>query len=107
MSCAQARPATRCYDRQYLRVICMMPLLVLTADDPTTEARKEIIAAYQRGLDALQRGDADGAMQIDTDDGVSITAGQKPRKREELERFLRRNIASALFPHGRVAARRT
>lgn len=77
-----------------------MPLLLLAADDPAAEARKDIIAAYQRSLDALQRGDADGAMQIDTDDWVSITVGQKPRTRQELEPFIRRDIASMKPPPG-------
>ena len=67
---------------------------------PADEARKAIVAAYQRSLDALQRGDADAAMQIDTNDWVSITAGQKPRTREEMEPFIRRDIASMKPPPG-------
>src|SRR5215813_3700667 len=81
-----------------LRILFLMPLLVLAADDPAQEARKDIIAAYQRSLNALQRGDADGAMQIDTDDWVSITVGQKPRTRQELEPFIRRDIESLRPP---------
>jgi hypothetical protein len=64
------------------------------------EARSAIVAAYQRSLDALQRGDAEGAMQMDTDDWVSITVGQQPRTRQELEPFIRRDIASLKPPPG-------
>lgn len=64
------------------------------------EARSAIVAAYQRSLNALQRGDAEGAMQIDTDDWVSITVGQKPRTRQELEPFIRRDIAGMKPPPG-------
>ena len=62
------------------------------------EARKDIVAAYQRSLDALQRGDADAVMQMDTNDWVSITVGQKPRTRQEMEPFIRRDIASMKPP---------
>jgi ketosteroid isomerase-like protein len=75
-------------------------LLLLAAADPVEDARIEIVAAYQRSLDALQRGDADGAMQIDTNDWISITVGQKPRTRQELEPFIRRDIASMKPPPG-------
>ena len=51
------------------------------------EVRTEIVSAYQRALDALQQGDADAAMKMDTDDWVSITVGQKPRTRQEMEPF--------------------
>jgi len=67
---------------------------------PANGARKVIVAAYRRSLDALQRGDADAAMQIDTTDWVSITVGQKPRSRQEMEPFIRRNIASMKPPPG-------
>lgn len=39
-------------------------------------------------------------MQIDTSDWVSITAGQKPRTRQEIEPFIRRDIASMKPPEG-------
>ena len=74
--------------------------LVLAAANPTDEARKEIVAAYQRSLDALARGDADGALQIDTADWVSIVLGQKPRTRQEMEPFIRRDIAGMKPPPG-------
>src|SRR5260370_21637252 len=83
-----------------LRILLWMPLLLPAAADPAQEARKDIVAAYQRSLDALQRGDADAAMQIDTDDWVSITAGQKPRTREEMDPFIRRDIAGMKPPPG-------
>lgn len=50
------------------------------------KVREQIVAAYQRSLDALQRGDADAAMAIDTDDWVSVTTGQKPRTRKKWSR---------------------
>jgi hypothetical protein len=62
------------------------------------EAKKEIVAAYQRSLDALRQVDADAALQIDTEDCVSITVGQKPRTRPEIEPFVRRDIASMKPP---------
>jgi hypothetical protein len=80
----------------------LLPLL-LAAADPSQEARKEIVAAYQRSLDALQRGDADAAMQIETADWISITVGQKPRTRQEMEPFIRRDIASMKPPPGWAA----
>lgn len=67
------------------------------------KVRTEIVAAYQRSLDALARGDADGATSIDTSDWVSITAGQAPRTRAELEPFIRRDIASMKPPAGWTA----
>jgi hypothetical protein len=86
-------------------VLWLAPILLVAADPPDParnareeDARKEIAAAYQRSLDALRRGDADGALQIDTQDWVSITAGQKPRTRQEMEPFLRRDIASMKPP---------
>ena len=82
------------------RRLCLLPVLLALAADPAEEARKEILAAYQRSLDALRRGDADTAMQIDTSDWVSITAGQRPRTRQELEPFIRRDIANMKPPPG-------
>ncbi len=83
----------------FLRILLFIPLLMPAADDRAAEqARKEIVAAYQGSLDALRHGDADGAMQMDTDDWVSITAGQSPRTRKELEPFIRRDIASMKPP---------
>ena len=88
--------------RMAKRLALLIPILLLAAD-PVDEARKQILAAYQRSLDALQRGDADAALDIDTSDWVSIVAGQKPRKREELEPFVRRDIASMKPPPGWAA----
>src|ERR1051326_8523568 len=78
-------------------ILLLMPLLP-AADDPAEQARKDIIAAYQQSLDALRRGDAEAAMQIDTNDWVSITVGQRPRTRQEMEPFIRRDIASMKPP---------
>src|SRR5581483_4487044 len=81
-------------------VVCALlsfaPLLF--AGDSDADVRNEIVADYQRSLDALSRGDADGAMAMDTADWVSIIAGQKPRTRQELEPFIRRDIAAMKPP---------
>jgi hypothetical protein len=82
-----------------LSIAFLMPLLMAAAAD-TVQTRKDIVEAYQRSMDALRRGDADGAMHMDTDDWVSITVGQKPRTRQELEPFVRRDIASMKPPPG-------
>lgn len=78
-------------------------MLLQGTSDPVEDARTENIDAYQQSLDALRRGDADGAMRIDTDNWVSITFGQKPRTRQELEPFVRRDIASMKPPDGWAA----
>ncbi len=75
-----------------------VPILPVHAGDPTEEARKDIVAAYQRSFEALQHGDADRAMQMDTEDWVSITVGQKPRTTQDLEPFIHRDIASLKPP---------
>jgi len=41
-----------------------------SAADPTQEARKDIIAAYQKTFDALRREDADAALQVDTESKI-------------------------------------
>jgi len=81
-----------------LAVLFSMSLFLLTAADPAEDVRKIIVAAYQQALDAMRRGDADAAMQIDTNDWISITAGQNPRTRQEMEPFIRRDIASMKPP---------
>ena len=83
-----------------LRIVIFAPCLLLAAGTPVEEVRREIVAAYQQSLDALRRGDADAAMQIDTDDWVSITVGQKPRTRQEMEPLIRRDIAGMKPPPG-------
>lgn len=85
-----------------LLAITALPISAQAPQSPTPAdaARQEIVAAYRRSLDALSRGDADAAMQIDTDDWVSITVGQKPRSRQEMEPFIRRDIASMKPPPG-------
>lgn len=86
------------------RIACLSVLLVtplaLPAADPIEEARKDIVASYQRALAALERGDADAAMEIDTADWVSVTVGQNPRTRQEMEPLIRRDIASLKPPPG-------
>lgn len=68
------------------------------------EVRNEIVAAYQWSLDALARGDADAALQMDTQDWVSVVVGQQPRTRQELEPLVRRDIAGMKPPRGWVAS---
>ena len=86
-----------------LAILIAIPC-ALPASDPVDPVRSEIIAAYQRSLDALARGDAEGALQIDTSDWISITVGQKPRTRQEIEPFIRRDIASMKPPPGWVVS---
>lgn len=86
--------------KAFLRMLLLTPVLLLGAADPVEEARNDIVAAYQRSLDALQRGDPDAALQMDTNDWVSVTVGQKPRTRQEMEPFIRRDIASMKPPPG-------
>lgn len=78
-------------------VLLLMPLL-LVAQDPSEQDLKQIIAAYQRTIDALNRGDADAALELDTADWVSITLDQKPVTRQEMEPLIRRDIASMKQP---------
>src|SRR6476646_1121599 len=59
--------------------------VVLTSAETVEEARTKILAAYGSSLDALHPGDPDGAMQIDTDDWVSLNGGQEPRSKRDLE----------------------
>jgi len=73
-------------------------VLLAAAADAGSQVRNEIVVAYQRSLDALRSGDADAALQIDTEDWVSIVVGQKPRTRQELEPLLRRDIAGMKPP---------
>jgi len=82
-----------------LSALFFLSCLLLSAD-LAEQARKDILAAYQQSLDALQRGDAEAALQTDTEDWVSITVGQKPRTRQEMEPFIRRDIASLKPPAG-------
>ncbi len=83
-------------------ILFLTPLLLLpglvAGSDPVVDARTEIVATYPRTLDASTRGDADAALQMDTNDWVSITLDQKPRTRREMEPFVRRDIASLKPP---------
>src|SRR5579864_7071321 len=82
------------------KVVLLIPCLLWAAPDPVEAVRNEIVAAYQRSLDALRRGDADTALSIDTRDWVSITVGQRPRTRAEMEPLIRRDIAGMKPPAG-------
>ena len=81
------------------RWLMLLPLTAgLRGADAAEAARREIVAAYQRSLEALRRGDAEGALAIDTGDWVSMVVGQAPRTRREMEPFVRRDIASLKPP---------
>src|SRR5579884_2263315 len=95
MQAATVRSWTTC-----LWALVVAAPIVLVAADPAEDARKSIVDAYQRALVALERGDAEAAMQMDTNDWVSVTVGQKPRTRQEMEPFIRRDIASIKPPPG-------
>jgi hypothetical protein len=57
----------------------------LQADAPDfASIRDRIVATYQASIDALSRGDAEAAMQIDTDDWTSVVVGQPPRTKQEM-----------------------
>lgn len=84
----------------HLRMLAFAPCLLLAAATSVEEVRNEIVAAYQQSLDALRRGDADAAMRMDTGDWVSVTVGQKPRTRQEMEPYIRRDIAGMKPPPG-------
>ncbi len=81
----------------------LLALLVFALADASQEVRNQIVAAYQQSLDALNRGDADGALQIDTEDWVSITPGQPQLRRPERDTYVRQNIASQKLPAGWAA----
>ena len=78
-------------------VLFFLPLVILS-QDAREQDRKQIVAAYQRTIDALNRGDADAAMELETQDWVSITPGQKPITRQEMEPLIRRDIANMKQP---------
>ncbi len=82
----------------YRLVLFGFAALTLCAADSVETARKEIIAAYQRSMDALNRGDAEAALSIDTDDWTSHVVGQPTRTKQELAPFIRRDIASMKPP---------
>jgi len=73
--------------------------MALQADTPEfISIRDQIVASYQRAIDALNRGDADAAMQMDTDDWTSVVVGEPPRSKQELAPIVRRYIDSMKTP---------
>jgi hypothetical protein len=62
--------------------------------------RDQIVAAYQAALDALSRGDAEAALQMDTNDWTSVVVGQPIRTKQEMATFTRRDIAGMKPPPG-------
>jgi hypothetical protein len=81
----------------------LLALLLFVRADSLPEVRDKIVAAYQQSLDALRRGDADAALQIDMKDWVSITPGRPEVRRRERDKYLRQNIDSQKPPAGWVA----
>jgi hypothetical protein len=66
--------------------------------DDFISIRNEILAAYQASIDALNRGDAEAALKIDTDDWISVVPGQPTRTKQEMAVYVRRDIASMKSP---------
>jgi len=81
----------------------LFALLLFAPDESLLEIRNQIVAAYQQSLDALTRGDADRALQIDTEDWVGITPGQPPLLRRDRDAYVRQDIASQKPPAGWAA----
>jgi hypothetical protein len=68
--------------------------------DDFVSIRDQIVAAYQAALDALTRGDAEAALQTDTDDWTSEVVGQPTRTKQEMAVYIRRDIADMKPPPG-------
>ncbi len=82
-------------------LLFVIPMLLAASD--IDDARNAIIAAYNRTFDALNRGDADAALAMDTDDWTSHVVGQQPRSKHDLAPLIRRDIASMKTPPDWVA----
>lgn len=73
--------------------------LALPADPPEfVFIRDRIVTTYQAAIDALNRADADAALQMDTDDWTSVVVGQPTRTKQEMAPYIRRDIASMKSP---------
>jgi hypothetical protein len=83
-------------------LLILLPASLLSFGEPDVQVRD-----HPHRLPTFARcpgaGDADEAMQIDTDNWVSITAGERPRTRQKMEPFIRRDIASMKPPSGWAA----
>jgi hypothetical protein len=84
-------------------IAILLPAALLAFAEPEEQVQKAIVAAYQRSLDALARGDAETAMKVDTSDWVSITLNQAPVTKQEMAPLIRRDIASMKPPPGWAA----
>jgi hypothetical protein len=84
-----------------LILMLVVPSALLPAE--LDDVIKQIVAAYNNAIDALNRGDAEAALKTDTDDWVSITLNEKPRPKAELAFYMRRDIADMKNPPGWVA----
>ena len=91
-----------------MRLVCVallasIPATFLRAEADAERDRNAIIAVYNRSLEAMNRGDAETALRMETGDWVSITLGQKPVTIQELAPLIRRDIASMKNPPGWTA----
>jgi ketosteroid isomerase-like protein len=84
-----------------LILMLMVPSALLPAE--LDDVIKQIVAVYNSAIEAMNRGDAEAALKMDTDDWVSITLNEKPRPKAELAFYIRRDIASMKNPPGWIA----
>jgi len=76
-----------------LMVSCGLSGLALAAEPGDfVSIRDQIVASYQAAIDALSRGDIESALQLDTDDWVSMVVGQPT--------FMRQDVAGNKPPAG-------
>ena len=87
--------------RRALLLLLCVPIALLPAE--RDDAIKQIVAAYNSAIEAMNRGDAETVLRTDTDDWVSITLNNKPQPKAELAFYMRRDIASMKNPPGWVA----
>ena len=87
--------------RLLLILLLCLPSALLPAE--LDDVIRQIVATYNSALDAMNRGDAEAALKMDTDDWVSITLNQKPVPKADLAFYIRRDIASMKNPPGWIA----
>lgn len=89
-----------------MRPVCFLFALLaisrVSAADSIEQVRNDIIAAMQHSIDALARGDIDAAVQMDTDDWVSITLNDKPIPKKQLVDLMHRDRGEVVPPGWRV-----
>ena len=85
-----------------MRRLFLVPVLLLAAES-VDDVRKEIIACYQKSIEALRNGDVNAAALCDTDDWISITLDEKPVTRKENDQRIRQYIDNMKPPPGWTA----